>query len=454
MSTERESWKSRLGFVFAAVGSAVGLANIWKFPYTVGNSGGAAFIILYLAALLLIGLPVFVSEVLIGRAAKSNPRGAMRRLSGSKMWEGMGMMMVITGFIVSAFYSAVAGWIFGYLVEAASGRLSAISSAQEAQDLYSSLMTNPYWGVGFHLLFIGVCMGLLYTGVQHGIERGNKIMMPALIVVLLLLVFKGLTLPGAGEGLRFLLSPDWSQVTGAVVLSALGQSFFTLSVGQGTMITYGSYLDDDANIVSSCVPIALIDTLISIMSTVAVFTIVFSAGLEPTSGPGLLFHTLPLVFGQISGGYIVALLFFLLVVLAAVSSEISAMEPLIAYLMNEKGWTRHHAVLLCAGAAFVLGIPCALSSSLLSQYQIYGMSFLDLMAFVATEILVPVGGLASVVFVGWRWGIKDALKNLRQGSEGLFKRAPWILTYFRYGMCYVAPALVILVFLNGLGLFG
>lgn len=452
-SAHRESWQSRLGFIFAAVGSAVGLANIWKFPYTVGKSGGAAFILLYLASLMLIGFPVFISEILIGRATQTSPKGAMKALGKSPGWERVGAMMVLTGFIVSAFYSAVAGWVLGYFIEALRGSLSSMESPQEAIQHYDQLMSSPLWGVGFHGLFLAICSGIVLLGVQKGIERASKIMMPLLLTVLAVLVFKGLALPGAGEGLKFLLEPDWSVVTPSVALAALGQSFFTLSVGQGTMITYGSYLDEKANIPASCVPIALIDTLISILSAVAIFTVVFSVGMEPTAGPGLLFHTLPVVFSQLPGGYLMAVLFFSLVSLAAISSEISAMEPLIAYLMDEWKWTRKQGTALCASAAFIVGVPCALSANLLSGHTLWGMTFLDLIAFVATDLLVPLGGLAAVILVGWRWGMGVALAHLQKGAEKCFDRAPWLKGYFYWGIRYVAPLLMVLVFAHEMGWF-
>lgn len=450
---KRESWKSRAGFIFAAVGSAVGLANIWKFPYTAGASGGAAFVAVYLLCLLLIGFPVFIAEVIIGRSTKSSPRGALRQLGGNRFWSGAGLLMVFTGFLVSSFYSAIAGQILGYLVEAVRGNLTSFHNAGETLAFHETLMANPWWGTAFHFLFLALCTGVLFFGVRAGIERGNEVFMPLLILVLLALVGKGLLMPGSWQGIQFLFSPDWSAITPAVFLTALGQSFFTLSLGQGTMITYGSYLDDDTNIPSSCLPIILMDTLISLLAAVAIFTIVFSVGMRPDAGPGLLFHTLPLVFSQIPGGYLVALLFFLLVVLAALTSQISAMEPFVAYLMDEKGWSRHWAVAACGSGAFLLGIPSALSASLLREVTLFGMSFFELVAFVATEILIPLGGFLAVVLVGWKLGMGPTLEKLEQGTNGLFHRRPWVRHYFFFGIKYSAPILVLLVFLRELGVF-
>lgn len=448
----RATWGSRIGFIFAVAGSAVGLANIWRFPYIVGQYGGAAFILVYLLCLVLIGFPVFMSEILIGRTAQTSPSGAFERLGG-KGWSWAGKMTIITGFIVSSFYSAVAGWILGYLVEAAMGNVTVFGTTEEAALHYHTLMANPVWGVGFHFAFLVLCLGILFLGVRKGIERANKIFMPMLFILLIFLVIKGVSMPNAGKGLAFLFTPNWSALTPAAFLAALGQSFFTLSIGQGTMVTYGSYLRRDENLLQSCFPVVLMDTAVSLLSAIAVFTIVFSAGMEPDSGPGLIFHTLPYVFSKISGGYVIAVLFFLLVVLAAISSEISAMEPTIAYLMDEKGWKRHHAVLVCGIGAFLLGVPSALSMSLLKDYTFFSMNFLDLMDFIATGILIPLGGFFAVILVGWRWGISKAIDHLQEGAVKFFEGNPWITRYFWFGFKYSAPILIIIVFLNALGIF-
>lgn len=447
----RETWRSTLGFGLAAIGSAIGLANVVKFPYMVGNNGGAAFIIIYLLSLAAISVPVLISEALIGRTARLNPCGAFRHLGGTSFWSGTGLMIVLTGLIVSSFYSALAGWILGYLIEALKGTVSTFTSIEEASAHYQSLISSPWWGLGFHLAFLLCCAFVLYSGVRRGIEVGCEIMMPILFLVLLILVIKGLSMPGARDGLRFLLKPDWSAVTSTTVILALGQSFFTLSAGQGTMITYGSYLSEQDSLLKVCIPVALADTVISLLAAVAVFTIVFSSGAEPTQGMGLIFHTLPTVFSELTGGYVLAVLFFLLVFLAAVTSEISAMEPVIAYLVDEKGLSRSSAVAGSAVVTFLLGIPCALSYSILSEFSVFGHNFLDAMDFVATSILIPLGGFAAVLLVGWKWGIHPALEKLRMGAPKLWERHPWIAYYLRFSICYVAPALIGLVFLHALG---
>lgn len=449
---KRDSWGSKLGFTLAVAGSAVGLANIWRFPYIVGEHGGAAFIVVYILCLIVISFPVFISEILIGRKTQTSPSGAYEKLGGSPAWSLPGKITILTGFIVSAFYSAVAGWILGYLVESASGTITHFSSVAESTNYFNSLIATPWWGLIYHFSFILICSAILYFGVRNGIERSTKIMMPLLFVMLFILVFKGINLPNAKQALYFLFRPDWSNITPKAVVMALGQAFFTLSLGQGTMVTYGSYLKRDTNIITTCVPIVLIDLLVSIFSAIAVFTIVFSVGIEPGSGPGLLFNTLPWVFSQLPGGYFLAIAFFLLVALAAVTSEISAMEPTIAYLRDEKRWGRHASVFACGAGAFLLGVPSALSYSLFKKISLFNLNILDFMDFLCSSILIPLGGLCAVLMVGWKWGISHAMEHLKEGSGGLLHRYPSLITYFSISIRFVAPLLIIIIFLHAIGL--
>lgn len=445
----RASWGSRVGFILAVAGSAIGLANIWRFPYIVGKHGGAAFIIIYLLCLALMGFPVFISEILIGRATQTSPVGAFRKLGGS-LWSMAGGLTVFTGFIVSAFYSAVAGWILGYLVEATLGNISFFHSTEHAAAHYASLMDNPLWTVFFHFLFLFFSTAVLYLGVREGIEKSSKIFMPLLFIVLFVLVINGLLMPSAGHALHFLFTPDWSVLTPTAIIVAMGQAFFTLSLGQGTLVTYGSYLKKNENIISSSFPVVVMDTLVSILSAIAVFTIVFSVGMETNSGPSLIFNTLPWAFSQIPGGYLLSILFFLLVFLAALTSEISAMEPFIAYLCDEKKWKRRPAVLTCGLAAFLLGIPSALSYNLLKSYKLWGMNFLELMDFIASSILIPIGGLLAVLLVGWYWGFVKAYKELKHGAEETFERSRLLKKYLWFCIKFSAPVLILFVFLNAL----
>ncbi len=449
----RESWKSRLGFMIAAVGSAVGLGNIWRFPYITGEHGGAAFIALYLLFLVLIGFPVLVAEISLGREAQSSPYGSFKKMGGG-YWGLAGKLAILTGFIVSSFYSVVAGWIAGYFVEAIKGNLSQIATAEQASAHFASLVSKPVWSLGCHFGFMLLSVLILYTGVRNGIERFNKILMPLLIILLVFLVIEGLTLPETGKALGFLFSPDWSVLTPAAIIIALGQSFFTLSLGQGTMITYGSYLSKKESIPTTCLPIALVDTGVSILAGIAVFTTVFAVGMAPTEGPALIFSTLPIAFAKLPLGHLLVVLFFLLVILAAITSEISAMEPLIAYLVDEKKWSRRRSVLFCGIASFCVGVPSCLSNETYQLFTVFGYSFFDMISFLAVNVMIPIGGFAVVVVVAWKWGIARAYKTFggvdeKSASTMLSKLA---FNYFRISLKFVAPILIILIFLNALGI--
>lgn len=440
----REHWKSRAGFIFAALGSAVGLGSIWRFPYIVGENGGAAFILLYIFCLILIGFPVLLSEIIIGKSTQKSPSLAFRELSKSSRWQMAGKMTLITGFIISSFYSVVAGWGLGYFIQAISGNLMRIENSANASSTFVTFSSNPYWSIGFHGIFLLLSLGVLISGVKKGIEVGSKIMMPLLILVLFALVIKGLTMPSAIEGLKFLFSPDFSDFTPRVILMALGQAFFTLSLGQGTMITYGSYLAKKENVFNNCGIVVILNTLIALLMGVAIFTVIFSINISPTSGPALLFETLPLVFSQIPGGYYFGALFFLLVTIAALTSEVSALEPMISYLIDQKKMQRKKAVSLTVLGAFILGIPSALSFSLFKDV-LFGMSFFDLISFISVNILVPLGGFFAVVLVGWK-----TKKHLAELVEGKHETIKW---YFTICTKYIAPLLILFILLDLLGLY-
>jgi NSS family neurotransmitter:Na+ symporter len=449
---KRETWKSQFGFVFAAIGSAVGLANIWRFPYLVGKNGGAAFVFLYLMCLLVIGLPTFLAEVTLGRKAKRNPAGTFRKIGG-KGWGWMGAIMVLTALIVSSFYSVVAGWILGYCIQGFKGVLHTFDNIEQPVHLFQNLTSSASWSLRYHFIFLLLCVLFLIGGVRKGIERGSVILMPLLFVILCFLVIKGLFLPNSEKGLDFLFSPDWSVITPSVFLLALGQAFFTLSIGQGTMITYGSYLSQKSHLPKSSFPIILGDTLVSLLGAIAIFTIAFSVNIEPTSGEGLLFQTLPVVFSQLPGGYFLAVGFFVLVFLAAITSEISALEVVISYLIDEWKFKRKAAVFLSAFVAFVLGIPSALAFGSLGDISIFGYNLLACADYLATNILIPLGGLFAVLLFAWKWGALKALSHMRLGAEKLFDRHPWFRYYLIVSIKFVAPLIIILIFLQAIGVF-
>ena len=453
VASKREQWKSRLGFIWAAVGSAIGLGSIWRFPYVVGENGGATFVFLYLVCLLLVGLPVLVTEILIGRRGQLNPSGSFKLIGKHKGWQACGKITILTGFLVSSFYAVIAGWTLGYFVQAIFGKLNHFTSGQEAATHFKNFSVSPLWGVGSLTGFLTLSFSILYTGVKKGIEAGNKIMMPLLLFVLIFLAIKGLMIPGGLEGVAFIFNPDWSEITPTTLLLALGQAFFSLSLGQGTMVTYGSYLGKKENIPGTCLPITLFGMSLSLLAGIAIFTIVFSAGISPSSGVSLMFQTLPVIFSKIPGGYFMCLLFFLLLVLAALTSQISAMEPLIAYFTDNGKWKRHKAALITTLLVFIVALPCVLSFGPWKEFTLFGKNFFNLLLFLSLNILIPIGGLAAVILVGWKWGFKKAFSHLSQGAEELFKRYPALRWYFGISIKYVAPLIILTIMMDALGLF-
>jgi NSS family neurotransmitter:Na+ symporter len=452
MEETREKWGSKLGFILAAAGSAIGLGNIWKFPYIVGQNGGAAFIIIYILCISLIGLPVVIAEILMGRTTQRNPVGAFKSLTKSKFWPLVGVMGVTAGFVILSFYAVVAGWSVGYIYEAVVGNFSVYTSPEDAGVHFVSLTSNIGWGIGMLAIFMFLTMLFVYFGVQKGIERGSKIMMPMLFILLIIVMIRGITMEGSSAGLSFLFNPDWSKVTGGTILEALGQAFFTLSLGMGAMLTYGSYMSEKDSIPSSSFDIVLLDTLIALIAGVAIFTAVFATGQQAAAGPGLIFQTLPIVFTKMPGGYVMAILFFILLTIAALTSAISLLEVITAYFIDEKKWKRHNAVLVFGSLAFIIGIPSALSFNLIANDTLFGMNFFDLANYLSSNIMLPLGGLLISIFVGYIWGMDKVFVHLKNGSEKLFEKALWRVIVWKILLKYFAPILIFLVLLNSLGI--
>jgi len=449
----RESWKSRVGFIAAAAGSAVGLANLWRFPYMVGQNGGGAFIVVYLLFLFLLGFPIFLAEVVLGRSTKKGPVGCLQTLSGARRWANAGKALITIGFVVSSLYSVLSGWVLGYLFEAVRGGLRGLSTMAASESAFESWIGSPTWVLFFHFLFMGLALFVLLGGVRGGIERGNKIMMPLLVLFLVAMAIRGIMLPGSSAGLNFIFRPDFSQLDGTAILAALGQAFFTLSLGQGTMITYGSYLRGGENLITTCIPVALFDTFISLLASMAILTVVFAAGFPPDAGFGLMFETLPTVFNSIPGGAWIAPLFFILVALAALSSQVSAMEPMINYFMLGKGWSRRKAAAVVAAGAFTLGVPCALSFSTLKRFTLLGWTFFDWVNFITIDVAIPLGAFTVVVFVGWEWGTRSMIESMRSGMESFFDRNRWFDPLLRFGIRFACPVMIAVIFLNELWTF-
>ncbi len=406
----RENWGSRFGFVMAAAGSAVGLGNIWKFPYVTGENGGGAFLLLYLAFILIFGLSLVIAEMAIGRMSQKNPVGAFKALAGGA-WPLIGYLGVGTGFIILSFYIVIAGWTMAYMVFMLSGALSSPDSAAIA-GVFTDYIGNGTLSVTTAVLFMLVCCAVVAGGVGRGIERASRLLMPALFVMLLFLVGRAVTLDGAGEGLAFYLKPDFSKVTADTLTAAIGQAFFSLSLGMGALITYGSYLSRSERLPGSALMVVGLDTVVALLAGLMILPAVFAYSLDPAAGPGLTFITLPVVFAQMPAGAFFGFVFFALLFVAALTSAVSLLEVVVAYLVDEKRMTRTRAVIGSALVCLILGIPSALSQGAVDGLVFGGQSFLDWAAQL-TDILLPLGGLLTSLFVGWVLGprLVDEITN-------------------------------------------
>lgn len=442
----RETWGSRTAFVLAAAGSAIGLGNIWRFPYLTGQNGGAAFVFIYLLIVLLIGLPVMMAEVSLGRRTRRNPVGAFERAAPNSAWRNVGVLGVITGFAILSYYSVVAGWTLAYTLKAVTGAFTHLTDPEKTGRLFGHFVGDSQSVLTYHALFMALTVAVVMGGVRRGIERWTFILMPILFLMLILLVLRAVTLEGAGQGIAFYLKPDFSKVTTATFLAALGQAFFSLSLGMGAMITYGSYLSQSEDVVVATAAVSFFDTVIALLAGLVIFPALFSiGGAEPTAGPKLVFVVLPAIFQRIPFGGLFGGVFFLLLAVAALTSAISLLEVCVAYMTDEKGWTRHKACFLAGGVAFILGIPAALStgaSTFLSSIPLLQMGFLDLMDMLFGNVALTVGGFLLCVFVGWHWSPEEALAAAMEGSAYPSLGRPWLLL-IRY-LCPLAIGTILL----------
>jgi NSS family neurotransmitter:Na+ symporter len=441
----REGFASKIGFIFAAAGSAIGLGNIWRFPWLAGANGGAAFLIIYLGIVILVGVTMFMGEVTLGRYAQRSNVGAFKKVAPG--WTWVGAMGLLAGFLILSYYSVVGGWVIYYFVRAIAG--FNMTDPSLTGQLFESFITHPLLPLIFHALFMGMTIWICYNGVQGGIEKYSNIMMPALFAIVIILAIRSLTLPGAAEGLRFYLVPDFSKITGKTFLDALGQVFFSLSLGMGSILTYGSYLSKKENIpqVSTIVPI--MDTLIAFTAGLIIFPAVFNYGFEPAAGPGLTFVTLPAVFSEMPLGNLFGGAFFLLLFLAALTSAISLLEPLTAYMMEEHGWERKRATVILGSIMFVIGIGASLSMGVWSSFKIAGLVFFDQLDWVANNLLLPLGGMFTAIVVAWVWGTKNALQEATNDGTLKFGLGDF---WANVMLKYVSPALVAILFLTGIGI--
>ena len=411
---------SRLGFILAAAGSAIGLGNIWRFPYSAGENGGAAFVLVYLGFVALIGIPVLLAELSIGRASGKNPVGAFRELDpgDGRSWSGVGLLGVITGFGILSFYSVIAGWTLSYLGRVLAGDFSNAMSPESSKAIFTGIIADPVEVVAMSGVFLLLTGAVVRGGVSGGIERAAKVLMPLFFVILVVLAGRAVTLPNADKGLAFLFSPDFSKLTGVAVMSALGQALFSLSLGMGAMITYGSYLQKKESLGAAGISVAAFDTMIALLAGLIIFPAMFSVGAEPSgAGPGLVFVTMPAIFDQLPAGQAFGVAFFALLAVAALTSTISLLEVVVAYLVGQRGWTRERAVWVATGVCFGLAVPSALSQGAVPGLgsDALGESFLDWMNILFGNVTLAVGALFIALFAGWRWGADKA----RQEMQGL-----------------------------------
>lgn len=446
-NNKRVTFGSKIGVVLATVGCAVGLGSIWRFPYMVGANGGAAFLLVFIICTILLGLPIMMTEFFIGRHSLSNAAGAFKVIAPGTKWPLIGYNGVLAAFLILGFYSVVSGWTLEYIWQAASGSLAGKTTAEFTAD-FQSFSSNAIRPIGWTLVFVAITHIIIVCGVEKGIERASKIMMPALFLILVILCIRSLTLPGAAEGLSFLLKPDFNKITSSVILSAMGQTFFGLSIGMGCLITYSSYFSSDTKLQVTAVQVTVLNTLVALLAGVMVFPAVFSFGIEPTAGPELVFITLPNVFEQLPFGSLWSFIFFILLALAALTSTISLHEVATAYVHEEYRMTRKKAAWFVSIGVSVIAIFCSLSFGLLKEYTIAGLTIFEAIDYLTAKIMMPLGGMMICIFVGFRIDKKILKEELTNKGTATF----YFFNTYSFFVKYVAPLAIGLIFVNELGL--
>ncbi|MGM0507618.1 MAG: sodium-dependent transporter [Fusobacteriota bacterium] len=446
-SLKRDSFGSKLGALAALSGSAIGLGNIWRFPYMVGENGGSAFIIIYLVCIILLGFPIMLSEFIIGRKTSKNTVGAFKKLSNNKFWKTPGYLGIVSSFLILSFYGVVGGWALNFTFRGLTNNFLNKSS-DELEILFGNFISSPFGPIFWQILFMLLTMGIVLAGIKNGIEKYSKFLMPLLLIIILALNIRALTLPGAKEGLSFLFKPDFSKLTHKSILSALGHAFFTLSLGMGTMITYGSYISKKEDLGQTVAQVAIADTVIALLAGIAIFPAVFAFNISPQAGPGLVFITLPSIFQRMIGGQIYLTIFFLLLTISALTSAISILEVGVAYFAEEFNFGRKKATIIITSIITFFGMLCSLSQGVLSEFLIFGKSIFDLFDFVTAAILLPLGSILILIFVGHVMKKKEVFNEIDTGknTKVQYNKLFWFLAK------YIAPVAIILVMLNGLGI--
>jgi NSS family neurotransmitter:Na+ symporter len=442
MKKERSHWSGNTALILVAAGSAIGLGNIWKFPYIAGINGGGAFVLVYLICIAFIGLPILIAEMAVGRESQSDVISAFSVLRDKKSkWVSIGWLGVISAFLILSFYSVVGGWILDFEVKSIMMKFTTVEDA-EIKNYLGQLFGSPVTLVFWHTVFMALTVGIVLKGVTNGIEKASKILMPILMLILVGLLIRVMFLNGFSEAANFLFAPDFSKLTWEGTLEAVGHSFFTLSLGMGAMLTYGSYIGKSQPLVRSAVAIGLLDTVIALVAGLIIFSVVFSFGGEPQAGPTLMFVTLPLLFKKIAGGSIIAILFFMLIAFAALTSAISLLEVVVSALESKKGWTRKKGTLLSGVVIWALGILCALSFNVLADFKpLLGMNIFDLFDTLTGKVFLPLGGLLIAIFFGWSW---------KSGPESITELTGANRSILVWSNRIIAPIAIAYVLFNGL----
>lgn len=443
-------WSGRWAYILAATGSAVGLGNIWKFPYITGEHGGGAFVLVYLICIAIIGIPVMMGEVLIGRRAKRSPVNALTYLSdeagASRVWVLIGWLGMLAGFLILSFYAVIAGWAFAYVFRSGAGVFTG-GSADHVGEIFSAFTGNPLQLIIWTTIILFITMFIVARGVEHGLELAVRYMMPGMLVLLLILVGYAWNTDGFVDGLKFLFQPDFGKLTANGALVALGHAFFTLSLASGVMMTYGAYLPEDTSIAKTTFTIAAADTVIALLAGLAIFPIVFANDLEPGAGPGLIFVTLPIAFGQMPYGAFFGTLFFIMLSFAALTSAISLLEPTVAWLVERVGLTRQRAAVFTGITLWILGLGTVFSFNLLAHLTLFEKTFFDILDYTTANIMLPLGGLLIALFTAWIMSDRNTRHELELGESHSF-------TAWQFLMRYVTPIAIIVFFLHASGILG
>lgn len=445
---KRDSFGSRFGALVAMAGSAVGLGNLWRFPYLVGENGGAAFIIIYVILCFFICLPIFMSEFIIGRRSQKNAYSAFRDLSGGSAWRWVGLFTIIVPLIVLSYYSVIGGWSVEYLLKSITFSFTGGESQSALSTMFSDFVSSAWGPLLVHTGFLLVTTLIVMVGIKDGIEKFSKVMMPMLFFIVIGIAIYSMTLPGAKAGLDYLFNPDFSKINGKAIAAALGQAFFSLSLGFGTIMTYASYVDKKENPLFQSVATASSDLMFALVAGMAIMPAVFAFGISPQTGPGLVFETLPYVFGQMPAGGFIAILFFLALLVAAVTSSISMLEVGAAYLVEEKKISRIWACVILFAICWVVGAVCSLSFGPLSHIKIDGGNIFDFFDTLSSNILMTLGSLLTVLFVGWRLKKTDVYDEFTNG--GTLSTNARIFGVLWFLIRYICPLAIILIFVSGL----